>query len=147
MAKIALLFALFLALQSNASAQVYAVGNGNISQVCTTWTPTDQSGASLSLTVTSAYYCKTGLSGIAWFDITYPTTVSASGSSISLPFTCQSTNFSGTMGFNSLATAMALKANGSTAAFTALTSSVGAQTNATVSTGHFIGSIACTTTS
>ena len=52
-----------------------------------TWTPTDGSGAGLSLTVTSATYTRTGRTVFLTGDITYPSTTSASAAIISgLPF-------------------------------------------------------------
>lgn len=52
-----------------------------------TWSPADQSGASLSFTQNAqAYYVKNGQSVTAIFDITYPTTASGSTAAISLPF-------------------------------------------------------------
>lgn len=51
------------------------------------WTPTDQSGAGLSLTVASATYVKIGRMVFAMFAITYPVTANASAMKIGgLPF-------------------------------------------------------------
>jgi hypothetical protein len=53
-----------------------------------TWTPTDNSGASLSFTGVSATYVKVGQMVIAWCQINYPSTASTNGASITgLPFT------------------------------------------------------------
>lgn len=53
-----------------------------------TWTPTDASGASLSLTVTSAKYTKIGRQVTVYFFLTYPITANASFATIGgLPFT------------------------------------------------------------
>src|SRR6185436_3984605 len=63
-----------------------------------TWTPTDGSGASLSLTVSTAQYVKVGQIVNAAADITYPSTANGSQATISgLPFTNQTTNASGAM--------------------------------------------------
>jgi hypothetical protein len=59
------------------------------------WTPTDQSGASLSLTVTDADYVKIGRMVFASFAITYPTTASGLGARIGgLPFTSEASGAS-----------------------------------------------------
>jgi len=57
-----------------------------------TWTPTDQSGASLSLTVNggTGIYTKIGNIVTVFFDVSYPSTGSSAGTSISLPFTVYS---------------------------------------------------------
>lgn len=61
-----------------------------------TWTPADGSGASLSLTITSAQYIKIGQLVWVQADITYPATGNGSGAIISgLPFTNQATNGGG----------------------------------------------------
>jgi hypothetical protein len=70
-----------------------------------TWTPTDASGASLSLTINqTATYTKIGKIVNVSFNITYPTTASGLGASISLPFTASSNSHSaGAIGPNSTA--------------------------------------------
>ena len=56
-----------------------------------TWTPTDASGAGLSLTIVSATYTKIGRLVTLQAEITYPSTVDASGSAIGgLPFVAAS---------------------------------------------------------
>lgn len=53
----------------------------------TTWTPTDQSGAALSLTVNDAYYMRIGKMVTVVFNITYPNTADGSAAKIGgLPF-------------------------------------------------------------
>jgi len=52
-----------------------------------TWTPTDASGAGLSITVTQANYTKVGNLVTAQFYITYPANVNVGGAAITLPFT------------------------------------------------------------
>jgi hypothetical protein len=51
----------------------------------TTWTPTDQSGASLSFTVNQAKYYQIGKIVFVEFDITYPSTADSNLAQISLP--------------------------------------------------------------
>ena len=54
------------------------------------WTPTDASGASLSLTVGAATYVKIGRLVVAMFSITYPSTASAAQMKIGgLPYTSE----------------------------------------------------------
>jgi hypothetical protein len=48
----------------------------------TNWTPTDASGAGLSLTVSDAYYSVSGQTCTVTFNITYPTTADASAAKI-----------------------------------------------------------------
>lgn len=53
-----------------------------------TWTPTDASGDGLSLTIVSARYTKVGRLVTLQAEVTYPTTVSATGAALGgLPFT------------------------------------------------------------
>ena len=55
-----------------------------------TWTPSDGSGAGLSLTVAAATYVRIGKMVYASFGVTYPATVSASNARVAgLPFTSQ----------------------------------------------------------
>jgi hypothetical protein len=51
----------------------------------TSWTPTDQSGASLSFTAVSAQYTQIGNMVFAYGTLTYPTTADGSAAKISLP--------------------------------------------------------------
>jgi len=55
-----------------------------------TWTPTDASGASLSLTVNTAKYTKVGRLVTVNCYVTYPATVSAAAALITLPFAATS---------------------------------------------------------
>lgn len=48
----------------------------------TAWTPTDGSGAGLSLTVTAANYTKIGCIGMLTFDVTYPVTADTSAAKL-----------------------------------------------------------------
>lgn len=57
------------------------------------WTPADESGASLSLTVTDATYVRLGRLVVAMFALTYPTTASGLTAIIGgLPFVCEAGN-------------------------------------------------------
>lgn len=59
--------------------------------VAGSWTPADESGATLSLTVTDATYIKIGRLVIAMFALTYPVTASGLTAVVGgLPFTCVS---------------------------------------------------------
>lgn len=62
-------------------------GSGAVQTViaCTSWTPTDQSGASLTFTSVSAQYCVYGNLVFAYGTLTYPTTASTANATISLP--------------------------------------------------------------
>lgn len=51
-----------------------------------TWTPTDLSGAALTLTINQARYIKIGKTCTVFISITYPTTASSSAAVLSLPF-------------------------------------------------------------
>jgi hypothetical protein len=126
-----------------------ALTTAPLTQNCTTWTPADISGASLAITKNGTqYYCKAGLQATAWFDITYPSNASGAGAAIGLPFTCQSVNFAGNITLNSLATGLGIIFNGTTMDFPSLQSAGGGgNANVTLSTGHFVGTGSCTTTS
>jgi len=63
-----------------------------------TWTPTDGSGAALSLTLGVCQYVKIAQLVIATADVTYPSTVNGAQATIAgLPFTNQATNACGAM--------------------------------------------------
>ena len=65
-----------------------------------TWTPTDGSGAALSLTVNSAQYVKIGQLVMAVANITYPVTADGSNARINgFPFTSQNTTAASYGGF------------------------------------------------
>lgn len=71
-----------------ATATSLAVGGGSVISTLTqfqAWTPTDQSGASLVLTINDARYALIGNIVIVTFEITYPTTANGSPAQISLP--------------------------------------------------------------
>jgi hypothetical protein len=56
-----------------------------VTAACQAWTPTDQSGASLSFTSVSAQYCQYGNLVVAYGTLTYPVTANGSNSAFSLP--------------------------------------------------------------
>jgi hypothetical protein len=76
-----------------------------------TWTPTDASGAGLSLTVTSATYTRVGRQVTAQFDITFPLTVDASTQLLGgLPFVPSSLTFGGFVSYTTHGAALNLMA-------------------------------------
>lgn len=57
------------------------------------WSPADESGALLSLTVTDATYIKVGRLVVAMFALTYPVTANGSTAIVGgMPFNCESGN-------------------------------------------------------
>jgi len=64
----------------NATGGVVGVATG-----CTSWTPTDQSGAGLTFTNVNAQYCQYGNILFVYGSLTYPSTTNSSQASISLP--------------------------------------------------------------
>lgn len=80
------------------------------------WTPNDQSGASLSLTVAGARYHVRGRTVLAMFNITYPATGSTAGSLIGgLPFTVlNGQNYMATIGFSNAGVAFTALVNSNT---------------------------------
>jgi hypothetical protein len=105
-------------------------------QTCTTWTPTDQSGAALSLTVTSANYCKTGRIVTFQMDIVYPSNASGVANAVSLPIVPLAVNQGSMVTTSSLALTMEVLITGGNQIFVQKASS-GAEANATLSTGTF----------
>jgi hypothetical protein len=81
---------------------------GNTSQLLNdyqegTWTPTDQSGAGLTLTVNSATYVKVGKMVCVSMDVTFPVTANTSNFLVSLPFTTQAASWAnGVVGFSDI---------------------------------------------
>lgn len=110
----------------------------------TSWTPTDASGASLSLTINKARYIRIGSQYIIQFDITYPATANSSPAAIGgLPVTLPSgTNqFTGSVGNNSSGVWLgAAYVNGNTTNFNIYNGSA-ALTNANLSGVRIIGTI------
>ena len=105
-----------------------------------TWTPTDDSGASLSLTITSAIYTKIGRMVMASFDITYPAT--ASGATMllgGLPFNIGSPLSAITIGYNGSATALIGGVFAGGAQFQFYKQPAAVPTNANLSGSRFIG--------
>lgn len=105
-------------------------------QTCGTWTPSDVSGASLTLTVTSANYCKTGRAVTYQMDITYPSTASSATNMISLPFAPLAVNQGAVSVTSSLALTMEVLLTGGNQVFVSKASS-GAEANSTLSLGVF----------
>jgi len=69
-----------------------------------TWTPTDASGAGLSLTkIGTQYYTRVGRTITAYFDVTYPITSSTSQAILSLPIST-SKNGSGILSYSDYTT-------------------------------------------
>ena len=68
-----------------------------------TWTPTDASGAALSLTVTDALYIVRGRKVFAEFNITYPSTANGSVAKLGgLPFTAAAANFGANVNYSTV---------------------------------------------
>lgn len=65
-----------------------------------TWTPTDQSGASLAFTAVSAQYCQIGNLVFAYGTLTYPSTADASAAKISLPVAVPNQPYARVVGSN-----------------------------------------------
>jgi hypothetical protein len=140
----ALLAALLLAVSQPAFADV-SVGNGSLPQLCTSWTPTDVSGASLPLTpVGTQYYCKTGMSAFVQINVTYPTNASGSAAAISLPVTCQTANTAWSVTSN-YTTALGVTASGTSVFINSPTSFSGVA-NVTLATFQVRISGMCQTT-
>ena len=102
-------------------------------QTCTTWTPTDQSGATLTLTVNSARYCTTGKLAMFQAEVVYPTTASAAQASLSLPVTCTTGTWWATADSNTVS--MVGKAVSTTIIFVAQPFGGGGYANVSLSTG------------
>lgn len=110
----------------------------------TAWTPTDQSGAGLTFSVTSAYYYQVGKLVTIVYDITFPTT--ANGNSVligGLPFNSFSsgTNQAGcALTFNTgLAAVVSIAFANSSANFTLHSITGSAPTNVQMTAGRFAG--------
>jgi hypothetical protein len=72
-----------------------------------TWTPTDASGAGLSLTVTSARYTRIGQQVTAQFDITFPSTADTSAQILGgLPFVPANQSYGGFVTYTNHANAL-----------------------------------------
>lgn len=72
------------AVKSNGSGSFSQAATGDLSDVVTptTWTPSDQSGASLTFTSVTAIYTRIGKHVVAQFRLTYPTTGNGSTAAI-----------------------------------------------------------------
>ena len=111
-----------------------------------TWTPTDGSGAGLSMTNNNqARYIKVGRIVIASFDTTYPVTASGSGAALgSLPFTSTAgATFGGGLSYSDFGLAVMLGASAGQAIISFYGAvSASAVTNANASGKRFAGSVA-----
>ena len=106
-----------------------------------TWTPNDASGASLSFTLGTATYIKIGQLVTVQADITFPVTASGLQASFGgLPFTIQSGNWSGTVGYTTygVAGAITVLGPGGGTAVVLYAFGGGAITNAAMSTMRII---------
>ena len=102
-----------------------------------TWTPTDASGAGLTLTVTNAFYTRIGRQVTVSAQVSYPATVDPSAASIGgLPFAANASgNFSGSIENNAGLGAAYLLFGGSSALLVKQSASIlGALSNANLST-------------
>lgn len=82
----------------NATAIASQAGTGSTfaMEVDGTWTPTDASGATLTLTNPAGFYRKIGKTVLVWGIVTYPVTASAVQATLgSLPFTSSNTSTNG----------------------------------------------------
>lgn len=109
---------------------------------CQSWTPADESGASLTFTSVSAEYCQYGNMVYAYGTLTYPSTASVSTAAISLPVAVPNQSYAAVQAPSGAGVAAALfirtVINTSTAEFFNTTSV--AQLNSTLSltTLHFM---------
>jgi len=102
------------------------------------WTPTDVSGAGLTITNNFAFYTKIGNMVFASCDITYPSNSNGSNAQFSMPFA--STNYAnGYVGYSSYTTtALYFENTSGSSTMTISNSSFAQLSNATVSGKRFI---------
>ena len=100
----------------------------------TSWTPTDQSGASLSFTLGTCKYWQLGKLVLGYADLTYPSTASGAAAKFSLPVTPLSgvTSFGGFFTHNPTSRTLSIEISGGVA--TILDNNAVAQTNANMTT-------------
>jgi hypothetical protein len=84
---------------------------------CTSYTPTDQSGASLTFTAVSVQYCQYDNLVYVYGTLTYPSTASAANSTISLPVAVPNQSYAVIFGNDYANIALATIQNSSTAGF------------------------------
>jgi hypothetical protein len=116
----------------------YPIATSNLSAGCSTYTPTDASGASLTITVVQANYC-TLAAKVIWVSVvvTYPTNASGAVAQLTLPVANDATSHNRFTTTFSLAMANGLTAEGDTGGnciFLNSVSSSGGNANATLST-------------
>lgn len=126
----------------------FQLGSGSAISTLTqfqTWTPTDQSGASLTFTVNDARYARIGNIVIVTFDIVYPTTASGAAAKISLPVAPGAGAISSGAILTSSNSGYSMIAylNGTAGAFFNVQNAeaAGAQSNATLSGKEIIGTL------
>lgn len=107
-----------------------------------TWTPTDASGAGLTITVTSASYVKVGQLVYVTFEIQYPVTASGAAAAIGgLPFTTSANRGGFIPGYTAgLGSTPLWLTAGSATTFAFYTNAGATYSNANVSTITFVGS-------
>ena len=104
------------------------------STACTSWTPTDQSGASLTFTGVSAQYCRIGNLIYAYGTLTYPSTADATNAKVSLPVAVPNQSYAAvSSGPSGVAVAAVLKAVQNTSTAVILGNTGNAETNVTLS--------------
>jgi hypothetical protein len=110
-----------------------------------TWTPSDQSGAGLTLTNAEGKYTKIGRQVTAWGWVLYPSTANGTNNQIGgLPFSIANSNPNrggGMIGFKTDATVVTLRGENSGTFFQFKDSTGGNITNATLSTDQFFFAI------
>ena len=104
------------------------------------WTPTDTSGAGLTLTNNGSQYTKIGRAVTINFEIVWPVTVDVSNVSVSLPFNSGASNRAGMSAFSNLAGEVNIYTPGG-ANFTLYNDTGVAITNATISGKYLIVSL------
>lgn len=118
---------------------------------CASWTPTDQSGASLPLTSVTGEYCVSGPAGgqmvTVFYSVTYPITADGSSAKLSLPIPVPNQAYAvvkGTSGISSTSVNTTARTNiatnPGTMSFTPAATNV-ATTNAALTASTLTGSI------
>jgi hypothetical protein len=106
-----------------------------------TWTPVDNSGAGLSLSLNGRQYTKIGRAVTINLEITWPSTANTNNVQISLPFTPDTNNRAGIACFSNVAGGVNFYSAGSGINFNLYNDTGSLITNATMSTKYLIVSI------